>query len=56
MLKACVDNLIKMEGKDIYIEAMMGSGSMKASYSIGDNGISLKDVTDTESFVAVGLD
>jgi KaiC/GvpD/RAD55 family RecA-like ATPase len=56
MLKACVDNLIKLDGKDIYIEAMMGSGSIRASYSIGDNGISLKDVSDSESFVAVGLD
>lgn len=56
MLKASVDNLIRLDGKEIHIEAMIGSGRMNANYFIGDKGISLKDITETESFVAVGLD
>ncbi len=56
MLKASVDNLIRLDGEEMHIEAMIGSGRAKSGYSIGEKGISLKDVTDARSFVAVGLD
>jgi KaiC/GvpD/RAD55 family RecA-like ATPase len=55
MLKACVDNLIRLDGKEITIEAMMGLGKIKAGYTIGGSGIKVKDVSDAKSFVAVGL-
>jgi KaiC/GvpD/RAD55 family RecA-like ATPase len=55
MLKATCDNLIRLDGKEMVIEAMIGLGKVKASYVIGDSGIEIKDVTDPKSFVAVGL-
>jgi KaiC/GvpD/RAD55 family RecA-like ATPase len=55
MLKACVDNLIYLDGKVIEIEAMMGLGKAKANYIIGENGIEIKENSDPKSFVACGL-
>ncbi|UCE72954.1 MAG: hypothetical protein JSV56_07915 [Methanomassiliicoccales archaeon] len=56
MLKASVDNLIKLDGEEMHIEAVIGAGRKKASYSIGEKGILLKEISDENSFIAVGLD
>jgi hypothetical protein len=55
MLKASVDNLIRLDGKELYIEAMMGFGQTKARYTIGNKGISLADGSENEPISALGL-
>ena len=40
MLKACVDNLIRLDGKEITIEAMMGLGKIKAHIKMQNEFIS----------------
>ncbi len=42
MLKAVVDNVIKLDGEYITIEAMVGSGQKKTPYKITDEGIILE--------------
>lgn len=39
MLKSIVDNIIKLDGNEITIEAMVGTGKKKTNYSITDQGI-----------------
>ena len=55
MLKACVDNLIRLDGNAMHIEAMVGLGRTKANYIIGDKGIVIKDDSETEPIGALGL-
>lgn len=43
MLKAIVDNIIRLDGDEISIEAMVGTGKKKSSYSITDQGIIVKE-------------
>ncbi len=41
MLKAVVDNVIHLDGNEITIEAMVGTGKKKSSYEITDSGITV---------------
>jgi KaiC/GvpD/RAD55 family RecA-like ATPase len=41
MLKSKVDNIIRVDGEEIYIEAMKGIGKRSSPYQITDNGIVL---------------
>ena len=41
MLKSMVDNIIRVDGEEIYIEAMKGIGKRSKPYQITDNGIVL---------------
>lgn len=42
MLKSMVDNIIRLDGKDITVEAMKGLGTKSYPYKITDRGIELK--------------
>ncbi|BAW31156.1 MAG TPA: RAD55 family ATPase [Methanothermobacter sp.] len=39
MLKAIVDNIIHLDGENLTVEAMVGSGKLKAHYNITSSGI-----------------
>jgi KaiC/GvpD/RAD55 family RecA-like ATPase len=39
MLKSMVDNIIRMDGSELQIEAMKGFGKIKTNYTITENGI-----------------
>jgi KaiC/GvpD/RAD55 family RecA-like ATPase len=41
MLKSMVDNIMRMDGNELQIEAMKGFGKIKANYTITENGIVL---------------
>jgi KaiC/GvpD/RAD55 family RecA-like ATPase len=41
MLKSMVDNIIRIDGENLYIEAMNGIGKRSSPYQITDNGIIL---------------
>ena len=41
MLKSMVDNIIRLDGENLYIEAMKGTGKRSSPYQIRDNGIVL---------------
>ena len=41
MLKSMVDNIIRVDGENLYIEAMKGIGKRSSPYQIKDNGIVL---------------
>ena len=41
MLKSIVDNIIHLNGDEITIEAMVGVGKKKSSYTVNENGISI---------------
>ncbi|MBI5681407.1 MAG: ATPase [Methanobacterium sp.] len=43
MLKALVDNIIRFDGENVSIEAMVGCGKRKAPYEITDEGINIKE-------------
>ena len=42
MLKSMVDNIIRLDGNELEIEAMKGLGRMKSPYSLTENGITLE--------------
>ncbi len=42
MLKSMVDNIIRMDGNELQVEAMKGFGKIKTNYSITENGIMLE--------------
>lgn len=42
MLKSMVDNIIRMDGNELQIEAMKGFGKIKNTYIITENGIKLE--------------
>jgi KaiC/GvpD/RAD55 family RecA-like ATPase len=42
MLKSMVDNIIRLDGNELQIEAMKGLGKMKNPYSLTENGIILE--------------
>lgn len=42
MLKSMVDNVIRLDGNDLHVEAMKGTGSRSYPYKITDQGIVLK--------------
>lgn len=42
MLKSMVDNIIRLDGSELQIEAMKGFGKIKSSYSLTENGITLE--------------
>ena len=39
MLKSMVDNIIRLDGDELTVEAMNGIGKRKALYQITENGI-----------------
>ncbi|UTB32544.1 MAG: hypothetical protein NKF70_13830 [Methanobacterium sp. ERen5] len=41
MLKSMVDNIIRMDGNELQVEAMKGCGKIKSNYNITENGIIL---------------
>jgi hypothetical protein len=41
MLKSMVDNIIKLDGKTLTVEAMKGIGKRSSKYQITNNGIIL---------------
>jgi KaiC/GvpD/RAD55 family RecA-like ATPase len=41
MLKSMVDNIIRMDGNELQVEAMKGFGKIKTNYTITENGIML---------------
>jgi len=42
MLKSMVDNIIRMDGNELQVEAMKGFGKIKTNYTITENGIMLE--------------
>ena len=42
MLKSMVDNIIRLDGENLYIEAMNGIGNRNSPYQISDDGIIIK--------------
>lgn len=41
MLKSMVDNIVRMDGNELEVEAMKGFGKIKTNYTITENGIML---------------
>ena len=41
MLKSLVDNIIRLDGKELVVEAMKGIGKRSSPYQITDSGIEL---------------
>ncbi len=44
MLKSMVDNIIRMDGEELTIEAMKGFGKISSPYEIGENGVVLENL------------